>query len=118
MYSPGPRSRPGSPPRSGSRARPLPRPQRSLLVAGPAQVPLDLATGGLREAAVLQQPDVVDLQVVPLRHRLADVTDDPGDIERPARPVHLLCDYHPRPIGAGHLEGGPAPRPQPRVDGL
>ena len=40
------------------------------------------------------------------------------DVQPAAAAVDLLHDDQPRPAVARHLEGGPAARPQPRVDGL
>src|SRR5262245_3160636 len=97
---------------------PLPAAQRAALVVLPAAVPADLAAGGLRDAAVLQKLHVLQLQVVPLGDRLADVAGQPVEVEVAAAAVDLLDDDKPGPAVAADLERRPAAGPQPRVDRL
>ena len=62
---------------------------------------------------------VVDLHLVPLGHRLADVADQLAGRPAPRQRRSTSCTTtSPGRPSRRYLEGGPAARPQPRVDGL
>src|SRR5262249_4773238 len=109
---------PRSQARTGSWATAFPAAKGAFLVPQPAAVPAHLAAGGLRDAAVLEQPQVVQLYLVPLGHRLADVADQLLDVQLPAAALDLLHHDQAGPAVLLDLEGGPAAPPQPGVDGL